>query len=419
LRTRLSLSDVVLNDPDVFVRGEHHEMFEVLRREAPVWWQERSWGPGFWNVTKYEDLIRVSRDPSLFISGKGIVIDNDGERTKLEQAAMPEQQFAGQMMIMTDPPRHTLMRQAVNKEFTPRAVQRLEPHIREIVRRLIDEAASKGECDFVADVSKKLPLAVICEMVGVPDGDWERMFELSNAIIGFDDPDYRIDREAFAQQDDAAFSMDMFTYFMGLCNGRRAQPRDDLLSALVHAKIGGEQMMDHEIFFFFVLLIVAGNETTRNATTGGMLALIENPDQLRALAAEPSLVPSAVEEIVRWVSPVMHFYRTATRETEIRGQRIAEGDQVCMWYPSVNRDEDVFGDTSMKFDVRRSPNEHLAFGIGEHFCLGANLARLELNVMFEEIVRRVREPELAGDVVRLRSNFIGGIKRMPIRFKPS
>lgn len=413
----LTLSDIDLCDPDLFAKGDPHAVFKVLRKEAPLYWQERSWGPGVWNVTKYDDLIRVSKDPATFVSSQGIVIDNDGERTKIEQEMPPEQQFAGQMMIMTDPPRHTLLRKLVNRGFTPKAVAGLEPHIREIVTGILDEVVEKGECDFVMEVSRKLPLEVICELMGVPEGDWESMFELTNRIIGTDDPEYRSpvrDRE-----EEQRMSMELFNYFIGLCNDRRQDPKDDLLSRLVTAEIDGQHLSDPELFVFFILLIVAGNETTRNATSGGVLALHQNRDQRERLLKDPSLIPSAIEEIVRWTSPVMHFYRTATRDVEMRGQTIKEGDQVALWYPSVNRDEDLFGETADEFDVTRHPNEHLGFGIGEHFCLGANLARLELKVMFEELLTRMPDIEVSGPVERLRSNFIGGIKRMPVSFTPS
>jgi cytochrome P450 len=417
-----TVDEVDLTDPDLFVHGDPHAAWRLLRREAPVHWQERSRSngdlPGFWNITKYSDVLRVSVDPSAFISGQGIVLDNDGRRTKREQELMAAGLYndpRGVMMIMTDPPRHTLLRKLVNKGFTPRAVARMEPHIRAICTKIIDDVIERGECDFVLDISRRLPLEVICETVGVPEGDWEAMFDLSNRVIGFDDPEYA---RMELTEDDIKLSMDMFTYLMGLIAERRASPRDDVLSAIVHAEVDGERLEDYEIFAFFILLIVAGNETTRNATTGGMLALMEHPGQRQRLLDDPSLLPTAVEEILRWTTPVMHFERTATRDTEVAGQPIREGEEVCLWYPSANRDEDVFEQPD-RFDVGRTPNEHIAFGKGEHFCLGANLARLELTVMFEELLRRIPDLEPAGEVQRLRSNFIGGIKRMPVRFTPA
>jgi cytochrome P450 len=306
------------------------------------------------------------------------------------------------------------MRQLVNKGFTHKSVMRMEPYIRSIVTRIIDDVCERGECDFVLDISRKLPLEVICEMVGVPEGDWEAMFELSNRVIGVDDPEYGITSDELTPEE-MQQSAEFFSYFMSLIAERRESPREDVLSILVHSDIDGERLADHELFLFFLLLIIAGNETTRNATSGGMLALISNRDQLEKLRADPSRATSAVEEVVRWTSPVMHFTRRATRDTEIRGVKIREGDDVCVWYPSANRDEEMFADPD-RFLIDRDPNPQIAFGKGEHFCLGVNLARLELKVMLQELVRRLPDMELAGPVERLRSNFIGGIKRMPVRF---
>ncbi len=414
-------SDVDLTDVDMFLHGDPHAAWRLLRNEARVHWNERSWGPGFWNITKYEDVIQVSVDPATFISEAGIILDNDGTRMKREErlraAGGMIMDPRGHMMIMTDPPRHTFMRQLVNHGFTHKSVMRMEPEIRALVTRIIDEVCERGECDFVLDVSRKLPLEVICQLVGVPEGDWDAMFELSNRVIGVDDPEYAITNDELTPEE-MQQSAEFFQYFMSLIAERRADPKDDVLSTLVHSDIDGERLADHELFLFFLLLIVAGNETTRNATSGGMLALIENRDQLEKLRQDPSLVRTAVEEVVRWTSPVTHFTRRATRDTEIRGVKISEGEDVCVWYPSANRDEDVFENPDT-FLVDRDPNPQIAFGKGEHFCLGVNLARLELKVMLEELTRRMPDMELAAPVERLRSNFIGGIKRMPVNFSPS
>jgi len=414
-------AEIDLTDVDLFLHGDPHEAWRTLRREAPVHWNERSWGPGFWNITRYEDVIQVSVDPGTFISGAGIILDNDGQRMRreerLREAGGMIMDPRGHMMIMTDPPRHTFMRQLVNKGFTHKSVMRMEPHIRAIVTKIIDDVCERGECDFVLDISRKLPLEVICEMVGVPEGDWESMFELSNRVIGVDDPEYGIGSDELTPEE-MQQSAEFFQYFMSLIAERRESPKEDVLSILVHSDIDGERLADHELFLFFLLLIVAGNETTRNATSGGMLALIENRDQLARLQADPSLAVSAVEEVVRWTSPVTHFTRRATRDTEVRGVKIGEGEDVCVWYPSANRDEHVFSDGD-RFLVDRDPNPQIAFGKGEHFCLGVNLARLELKVMLQELVRRLPDMELAGPVEKLRSNFIGGIKRMPVRFTPT
>jgi cytochrome P450 len=416
--TPTSVDQIDLTDCDLFLYGDPHAVWTTLRREAPVHWNERSWGPGFWNITRYEDVMRVSVDANTFISGKGIILDNDGRRTVREQA-MTSQGYGmdprGNMMIMTDPPRHTVLRRIVNKGFTPQAVRRMEPHIRTLVTQILDDVCERDECDFVMDISRRLPLEVICEMVGVPEGDWEGMFELTNRVIGFDDPEFA--REEITAEE-MKMSFDLFNYMGELIASRRADPRDDVLTSLVHTEADGTKLNDGEIFLMFLLLIIAGNETTRNATSGGILAMMNNSDQRQRLIDDPSLIPSAVEEVVRWTSPVMHFERVATKDVELGGQLIKEGDEVTLWYPSANRDESIF-DNPQTFDVGRTPNEHIAFGKGEHFCLGANLARLELRVLFEELLRRIPDMQLAGDPVRLRSNFIGGIKRMPVSFTPS
>lgn len=420
----IRVDDIDLSDVDVFLRGEHHAAFKTLRNEAPVHWNERSWGPGFWNITKYSDLIQVSVDHATFVSGKGIILDNDGKRTMRERnlegtsgGGIGYMDPRGNMMIMTDPPRHTLLRQIVNKGFTHKSVRAMEPYLRKLVTRIVDDVIERGECDFVMDISRRLPLEVICEMVGVPEGDWEAMFDLTNRALGFDDPEFAVD-DTNITVDDIQRSMELFQYMGTLIEQRRKDPREDVLTVLVNTEVDGQTLNDGEIFLMFLLLIIAGNETTRNAASGGMLALMDNPDERQKLIDNPDIMPMAIEEIVRWTSPVMHFERVATKDTEIRGQRIREGDEVTLWYPSANRDEDVFGDTGDRFIVDRKPNEHIAFGKGEHFCLGANLARFELRVLFEELMRRIPVMELTKEPERLRSNFIGGIKRMPVRFTP-
>lgn len=409
MTTDLSPADINLADPDFFRTGDVHRAWTVLRREAPVHWNPGSDGiPGFWSITRYHDVLAISRDPETFISGRGIAMFTNPEDPELAAGF-------GKSMITTDPPRHVRLRRLVNKGFTPRQVAALEPAVREVVTAILDEIAGRGECDFVTDVAAELPLAVICDMMGVPRSDARYMFELTNRTLGSDDPEYQT-AAGDARNTMVAARGEMFQYFAKLVEERRGQRRDDLISVLVDADIDGDRLTDEEILFFCFLLIVAGNETTRNAISGGLLALLQHPDQLERLRADTQVVmPTAVEEIVRWTSPVMHMVRTATRDVEIRDTPIKAGERVIMWYPSANRDEEVFK-APFEFDVTRNPNEHLAFGIGEHFCLGAGLARLEIRVMFEELFRRLRDIELASDPERLRSTFIGGIKHMPIRF---
>jgi cytochrome P450 len=410
----LGLENIDLIDGDRFLAGPPHDQWKLLRAQAPVYWHpglppdERGFEiKPFWCITKYDDVMQVSRNPQIFISGKGIHLALDPDRE-------PHPDFGGgTMMITTDPPRHVRLRRLVNKGFTPRMVAMLEPDIRAIVTRIIDDVAPRGACDFVTDVAAQLPLAVICDMMGVPQSDWGYMFELTNKTLGADDPEYQTpdadgDTGIQAQRD-------MFEYFVRLIGSRGQERRDDLLNAITESDIDGEKLSSVEVLYFCFLLIVAGNETTRNATSAGLLTLIEHSEQFQRLREQPAQLPAAVEEILRWTSPVMHMARVATADTEIRGQQIRAGQKVVMWYPSANRDEEIYPDGD-GFDIGRTPNDHLAFGIGEHFCLGAGLARLELRVMFEELLRRLPEIALDGPVERLRSNFIGGIKHMPVRY---
>jgi cytochrome P450 len=362
----------------------------------------------------------VSRHPELFGSERGIVMFEPRDPDE----AMLASSGNGKMLITMDPPRHVKLRRLVNKGFTPRAVAAMEPHIREITNQLLDDIAKKGRCDFVLDVSCQLPLAVICGMMGLQKEDWPLMFRLTNKVLGSGDPEYQEDvpedqrgTPEAARMTGNMGTMQMFGFFAQLLQQRKADRKDDLVSILVESEVDGEALSDEDILWFCFLLILAGNETTRNAISGGLLALGEHPEEKAKLIAHPELMPSAVEEILRWTSPVTHMARVAMQDTEIRGQKIAQGERVVMWYPSVNRDEAVFPDGDI-FNIERSPNDHLAFGIGEHFCLGAGFARLELRVMFEELFRRFPDIELDGPAERLRSTFIGGIKHLPVRFTP-
>jgi cytochrome P450 len=298
----------------------------------------------------------------------------------------------------------------------------MEDHIRQIVTEILDDIAKKDRCDFVTEVAALLPLAVICGMMGVEKKDWDLMFQLTNKVLGGGDPEYQTDVpeekrgtiEAARTTSINGF-MQMLQFWSGLLAERRKERRDDLVSLLCDAELDGEALTDEDILWFSFLLIVAGNETTRNAISGGLLVLCENPDERARLQANISLIDGAVEEILRWTSPVAHMARVATADTAIRGQQIKAGERVVMWYGSVNRDEDVFPEP-YRFDITRTPNEHLAFGIGEHFCLGAGFARLELKVLFQELLRRFPDVDLDGPPERLRSTFIGGIKHLPVRY---
>jgi len=400
----LTLADVDLTNPDFFAAGPPHEAFRLLRRESPVHLHRDPAGDPFWVITRYKDIWDVSVDQKTFSSAR--------RGTILRKWTEEEAEANATMMLNMDPPRHTKYRRLVNMGFSPKMTNRLETHIREMAKGIVDRIAARGSCDFVTDVAAELPLQVIVEMMGVPIDDRHKIFEWSNIMIGSDDPELSGSVEAPKV---AAFQM--YAYAQELADKRRAEPKDDLVSVLLEAEVEGEKLSAVDFNSFFLLLLVAGNETTRNTISGGMLALLENPAQRDRLLADPSLIDSAVEEMVRWVSPVMYFVRTAMRDVEFRGRQIRENQRVTLWYGSANRDESVFPDGDV-FDVGRKPNDHLGFGIGPHFCLGSNLARLEIKIMFQELLRRLPDIRLAGPVSRLRSNFIGGIKSIPVEFTP-
>jgi cholest-4-en-3-one 26-monooxygenase len=392
-------------DKDRFVDGIPHDWFTTLRREAPVYWHEGSdAGKGFWTLTRYDDVVAVNRDYETYSSARGAVFMWDIPPEALEQQRT--------LMLNMDPPLHTRYRRLINRGFTPRMVAELEATMRERTIEIIDRVAARGECDFVVDVAAELPLQVIADLMGVPQEDRHKLFDWSNRMIGAEDPEYGVTEEQ-AQ----TASMELYEYASTLAAQRRAEPTDDLISVLTRAEVDGERLTEFEVDLFFLLLSVAGNETTRNLMSHGLLALVEHPDQLERLRAHRALLPSAVEEMLRWASPVMNFRRTATRDHMIRDQEIRAGDKVVIWYISANRDETAFRDP-FTFDIERSPNEHVAFGGGgPHFCLGANLARLEINVMFDVLLDRFHDLEITGPVSRLRSNFINGIKHIPLRFR--
>ena len=401
----MQLSDVDLLDPDVFRTGQHHEMFRLLRAEDPVHWSEEPGGSGFWSITRHADLIEVNREPQRFSSAEqGISIQDLGE----------EGVMVREMMLYMDPPRHTRYRRLVNKGLTPRMIGLLETGLRSKAQLILDNVVEAGQCDFVIDISAELPLQAIAELMGVPAEDRHKLFEWSNRMIGIDDPEFEGDRES-----SGAAAAELYMYANSLAAEKRQQLTDDILSKLLGAEIDGDELTETEFDMFFMLLAVAGNETTRNATSHGMRALLDNPDQFDKLKANPELLPSAIEEILRWATPVLHFRRTAMEDYELGGKQIKKGDKVVIWHISANRDEAVFDDP-YRFDIERSPNDHIAFGGGgAHFCLGANLARMELNLIFSEILNRVPDMTANGETEYLRSNFIGGIKHMPVKFTPS
>jgi cholest-4-en-3-one 26-monooxygenase len=391
-------------DLDSYQRAIPHDVFARLRRESPVHWSAEPAGPGFWAVTKYDDVVAISKDPKTYSSARG--------GTNLNDLAPEDLSIVQMLMVNMDPPRHNKFRNLVSKGFTPRMIAQLEPLVRKAATDVVDRVAKLGECDFVRTVAGELPLIIIADLLGIPQEDRGKVFDWSNRLIGFDDPEFQT-----SLADGKVAAAELWMYANQLAARRRESPQSDLTSVLVHASVDGEQLSELEFDTFFLMLAVAGNETTRNAISGGTLALMQHPEQRQRLLADPTLIPSAVEEMLRWVTPVIHFRRTATRDVELRGKTIHEGDKVAVFYSSANRDEGVYTDPD-RFDVGRTPNEHLAFGVGQHFCLGASLARLELRIIFEELLRRLPDLAQAGPVRRLRSNFINGIKEMPVRFTP-
>jgi len=389
--------------------GYPHAAWARLRRERPLAWIEAHTPRPFWAVTKHEDVIFFSKQPRAFQNAPRLAVFPDIETPEDEGEELPARH-----LLNMDPPDHGRFRRIASKRFTPRAIARLEAQVERIAVDLLDALPEEGEVDFVERVSSRLPLEVLADVLGVPRSDWELMFRWTNETIGSADPEYQ--QGATAEETVERARLALFGYFREMAEERRRRPTGDLVSAIANAELDGGPLPDLELLSYCFLLVVAGNETTRNATSGGLLALIENPGELEKLRRDPRLLDPAVEEIVRWTSPVIQFCRTATRDVAVRDVTIREGESVCLFYPSANRDEDVFEDP-FRFRVDRRPNPHLGFGIGEHVCMGAHLARLELKVIFRELVRRLDHVELAGPVARLRSSFVGGIKRVPIRYR--
>lgn len=377
--------------------GPPHEQLRWLRANEPVYRHEGE--PAFWAVTRYEDVVHVSRHSELFSSHRRLALFDEVPQEQVELQRL--------MMLNQDPPEHSRRRSLVNRGFTPRTIGALEQHIRDICDDLLDK--SSGEVDFVTEVAAPLPLYVICELLGAPVEDRDKIFNWSNRMIGAQDPDY-----AASPEEGGAAAAEVYAYANQLAAQRRAAPRDDIVTKLLQPTESGETLDESEFDLFVLLLVVAGNETTRNAASGGMLALFEHPEQWERLVADPSLAHTAADEIVRWVSPVNLFRRTATTDLTLGGQEIKADDKVVVFYSSANRDTSVFPDAEV-FDIGRDPNPHIGFGGGgAHFCLGNHLAKLELRILFEQLARRYPRLRQTGEARRLRSNFINGIKELPV-----
>ena len=404
----MSLEEIDLIDGRNFVAGVPYGWFAELRREAPAFWHPEAAAPrgGFWAITRYDDCVQVNRDWENFSSARRGSLFPDMDDDQLAQQQL--------MMVNMDPTMHTRYRRLVNKGFTPRMVRDLEESIHRSADAIIDEVIETGRADFVTQISAELPLQVIAELLGVPQEDRHRMFEWSNRMVGNEDPEYQ-DQTALA----LTSAMELYAYASELFAKKRIDPHADLMSALTTVEIDGERLSDMELELFFLLLTVAGNETTRNLMSGAMHAFFQYPEQWQRLLDDRSLLPTAVDEMLRFVTPVMNFRRTAMVDAELSGTRIAAGDKVVFFHASANRDEDIFGDPDT-FDVGRDPNPHIAFGGGgPHFCLGTNLARMEIRVMFEHLLDRMPDIRQDGEVQRLQSQFINGVKHIPVAFTPS
>jgi len=403
IRENVPLGEIDLSSHDAFVDTVPHEWFRTLRREAPVFFNPEPDGSGFYAVTRYADIRHVHRDFATYSSEAG--------GTSLEDLE-PDQIEARKSMIDTDPPRHTELRKLIARRFTSRAVMVWEQAVRTVCDRVLTEALPKGEFDFVREISSEIPMQVFAEILGVPQEDRRLIVEMGDRILGNQDPEYAQPVEPAHRllPFSSPVAREMFEFGRKVADARRKSPRDDIITLLVDA-----DLTQREFDVYFVLLATAGNETTRHTITHGLLALMEHPDQLDRLRKDPSLYATAADEMLRWATAVHYFRRTTTRDTELAGAEIPAGSKVATWLTSGNRDETVFENPDA-FDVGRQPNKHMAFGPGGiHHCLGAHLARLEVRVVFEEMLGRVEGFELAGPPERLRSNFFNGVKRMPVR----
>jgi cytochrome P450 len=399
----VSKIDVDLYDTKTFVESVPYDYFARMRADGPISRHARPDGSHFWSVWRHADIEAIEADTARFSSTTGLNL------TPLPEAAV--EAFSGSMLIWSDPPRHTQLRKIISRGFTPRAIEHLADRVREMTRDAIDNVIEKGECDFV-EVAGYLPVEVIAELMDVPEHDRGKLFDWTTGIFGIDDP------ECSSEARFAMTMMQLFGYARRLAARRREEPGTDVFSAIASAEVDGVRLSELELGSFFLLLATAGNETTRTLMLHGTKLLLEHPDALAASKADPTLIPGAVEEMLRFSSPVHNFGRTATEDLQLYDQKISKGDQVILWYASGNRDERVFADPDT-FDIQRSnARQNLAFGTGPHFCMGAALARLEAKIFFEELLVRMPDLELAGPSERLQSNVTNGIKRMPVRFTP-
>jgi cytochrome P450 len=412
------LANVDVASPRVYAEGVPHEALAAIRAHDPVHWHPwTGTRGGFWLLSKHADVLAVGKDPTLFSSQLGHIALEERE---------PDALAARQSLIETDPPAHTRLRKLVSYAFTRSKVKEYEDYTRAIVQDLLDKAIAQREFDWVTEISEPVPITVLISILGLPQEDGPMLIELTSEMAAATDPDYRPDPDKYPTDIDPRLlpfgtpaAHYVFEYGRKIGEERRRNPTDDLVSRLVHADVDGERLDETEYSNFFELFIFAGNETTRTGISQGILALMQHPEEFARLEADPSLIPSGVDEILRYGTPIIYFRRTATRDAEISGIRIQAGDRVALWYVSANFDEDVFEDPQ-RFDVARRPNPHVTFGRGgPHFCLGSFLAQLEIRILLEEILARKVRFELTGDPVRLSSNFINGFKSLPVRVVPA
>jgi cholest-4-en-3-one 26-monooxygenase len=400
-----------LTDPAFFANHDPHPLWKRMRAEDPVHWAAGNLSTGFWSITRYDDAVNVLRDPVTFSSEALGMSMPTRELENFERSEMG----CGAMIIAMDPPRHNPMRKALSKNFLRSHVGQWEPRCRRVVKQLIDRVAPLGRCDFVTDVAGQLPMLMILEMMDVPETDRPQLLRWAAMTVGNDDPEFQVGSSLESRRQG---NFAIFDYTRRLALERRGGSGSDLLTVMGNAVVMEEGLNERELGFTGDMFVLAGIETTRTGLADGMLELLRNPEQHQRLLDHPKMLPSAIEEILRWTSPVGHILRVASADTEIRGRQIRSGDKVVVWVPSANRDEEVFPDSD-RFDIARTPNEHIAFGHGEHFCLGAHLARLELRTMVQELMRRLPDMELDGPVERMHSIQLFGPKHMPVRFTPA
>lgn len=391
-----------------FIDGQPYDLFKRLRHEAPIYWHEESldFEPGFWALTKHEDIVRVSKDPLTFSSAAGGHLMSMGDPKVVDPSAVAA--IIGNMIGM-DPPDHQIYRKMVAPSFTPKAIRNLESDMRQKIRDLLENVEGKGEFNFVTEISEQLPLWVLCEMMGIPESDRPKIRDLVNNLT-----------DASIQQDpENSFQiwvnyMELFKMGRDMIEERRKNPTDDLMSVVANTQVEGGELPPELLDGFFLLMVIAGNETTRNTLTGGLMALTENPEERAKLLQDPTLISNATDEMLRWVTSVIYFRRTAMKDTSIRGQDIKAGDKVVMWYGSANRDEDIFPDGHLFRVQRENAKKHLAFGAGEHLCLGNRLGHMQIRILFEELLARFPDIHSTSNPVRIPSNFLAGISELKV-----